>query len=93
VEQPRSLTAFKAFEAVARTGSVTHAARDLGTTKSAISVSISRLEEQLGYKLLDREPTGRISPRVMLSDRGVVLLPHVRQALQALENGLAAASQ
>src|SRR5688500_11539623 len=44
-----------AFEAAARTGSVSAAARELALTQSAVSRQIRALEEQLGARLFVRE--------------------------------------
>ncbi len=44
-----------AFEAAARTGSVTAAAKELSLTQSAVSRQIRALEEQLGVELFHRE--------------------------------------
>ena len=49
-----SLKALAAFEAVARLGSMTAAARELGSTQPAISQRIRALEEQLGLPLFER---------------------------------------
>ena len=43
-----------AFEAVVRLGSMTAAARELGTTQPAVSQRVRQLEERLGLPLLDR---------------------------------------
>ncbi|MBL4846461.1 MAG: transcriptional regulator GcvA [Planctomycetes bacterium] len=50
-----SLTALRAFEAVARLGSFTRAADELFVTQGAISHQIRRLEEELGLRLFDRK--------------------------------------
>lgn len=42
------------FAAVARAGSFTRAARELGITKQSVSERIARLEQQLGVRLLER---------------------------------------
>lgn len=49
-----SLKALMAFEATARLGSMTAAARELGTTQPAVSQRIRALEEQLGLPLFHR---------------------------------------
>jgi len=49
-----SLTALRAYEAAARSGSVTAAARQLAVTPGAVSHQIKLLEEDLGLKLLER---------------------------------------
>ena len=48
------LTAMLAFARVVETGSFSKAARDLGISKSAVSKQISRLEDRLGVRLLNR---------------------------------------
>ncbi|WP_174076524.1 LysR family transcriptional regulator [Rhizobium rhizogenes] len=50
-----SLSLLSAFEAAARTGSVTVAARELDLTQSAVSRQIKALEGQLGVELFVRE--------------------------------------
>lgn len=58
-----SLTALLAFEAVARTGSVTTAASQLGQAKSGISRQIAHLEEHLGVRLFERTQRAiRVTP-------------------------------
>jgi len=52
------LTALRCFEAVARLGGVTHAARELHVTHSAVSQQIRVLEETLGVALFVREARG-----------------------------------
>jgi LysR family glycine cleavage system transcriptional activator len=77
------LKAIQAFEAVARTGSVTLAADDLLVSQSAISYHIQILETALGVKLFHRR-----SRSVQLTAAGERLLPHVRDGLQSIERGL-----
>ncbi len=50
-----SLSLLSAFEAAARTGSVTAAAKELQLTQSAVSRQIRLLDEQLGADLFLRE--------------------------------------
>lgn len=47
--------ALHAFEAAARTGSISNAARELDLTQSAVSRQIQALEEQLGLELFVRD--------------------------------------
>ena len=61
----RSLTALRACEAVARTGSVSAAAAELHVTHPAISKQIALLEEDMGCALFER--TGN---RIRLTDAG-----------------------
>lgn len=53
-----SLTALRAFEAVARHGSFTRAAAELGVTQSGASHHIALLEADLGVRLLERDRRG-----------------------------------
>lgn len=52
------LPALRAFEAVARTGSLTAAAADLCVTRSAVSHQLAKLEDWLGTALLERQGRG-----------------------------------
>ena len=53
------LNAIRAFEAVARNGSVTGAARELSVTQGAVSRHVASLENWLGAKLFTRTPARR----------------------------------
>jgi LysR family glycine cleavage system transcriptional activator len=53
-----SLNALKAFEAVARTGSVAAAAEELAVTPGAVSRQVRALEEDLGLALVERDGRG-----------------------------------
>src|SRR5437868_12089960 len=75
-----------AFLAVARAGSFTRAAAQLGVSPSALSHTIRRLEERVGVRLLNRT-TRNVSP----TDAGERLLrtigPHfeeIRSEVEAL---------
>lgn len=70
----------RAFEAVARLGSFTAAARETGLTQSAISQRIGHLEKFLGAGLFHRRPRS-----VTLTLEGEAWLPHVRTALETLQ--------
>lgn len=52
------LNALRAFEAVARRGSVAAAARELGVTPGAVSQQIRLLEDVLKVRLLERQGRG-----------------------------------
>ena len=59
-----SLTALRAFEAMARTGSATAAAAELHVTHSAISRQVKALEQQLGIRLFEGPRHAlRLTPR------------------------------
>jgi DNA-binding transcriptional LysR family regulator len=67
------------FQAVARHGSITAAARSLGYTQSAVSRQVAALEAEVGARLLDRLPRG-----VALTQEGRCLLPHAAAVLDRL---------
>lgn len=76
------LAALRAFEAVARLGSLSRAAAELNVTKSAVSHQLRALEADLGVSLLRRGGTVR---RAETTDAGADLLISVQQALTLLE--------
>ena len=59
------------FHAVAHAGNLTHAARDLNVSQSALSVQIKKLEDQLGHQLFDRR-----GGRLHLTEAGRIALDH-----------------
>lgn len=67
------------FLAVHSRGSVTGAARSLGTTPSQVSKAIARLERQVGDRLLSRSSQG-----VTLTPAATQALPHFNTAVEAL---------
>ncbi len=79
-----SMSALIAFESAARHGSFSHAARELGTSQSAISRLIARLEDQLSARLFERSRIG-----VSLTDAGLRFHEAVLVALKALHEGAA----
>jgi DNA-binding transcriptional LysR family regulator len=68
------------FRAVARSGSITSAARSLRFTQSAVSRQVAALESDLGVALFDRLPRG-----VALTEEGRSLLPHAEAVLERLD--------
>jgi DNA-binding transcriptional LysR family regulator len=70
------------FVAVARLGSFTAAAAELGVTKSAVGRAVSRLEARLGAKLLHRT-----TRRLALTSNGEAWLEHCITALAELDRG------
>ncbi|EXG81224.1 LysR family transcriptional regulator [Cryptosporangium arvum] len=64
----------RSFATVARTGSFTAAAAELGFTQSAISQHVAALEADLGRRLLHRRP-------VRLTEAGTRLLTHAQHLL------------
>lgn len=75
-----SLNALRAFESVARLGSLTAAAKDLNVTPSALSRHITLLEGQLGVPLLIRHGRG-----LSLTDRGREYHNHIALAFQNID--------
>ncbi len=76
-----SIAHLAAFEAVARTGSVTSAARELDLTQSAVSRQIKALEEHLGVELFLRE---RQTVRLTLA--GDAYAREIREALRRISS-------
>ncbi len=74
-----SLNALRAFEAAARQGSFTLAARELSVTQGAVSRQIKQLESQLGVILFHR-----LHKRLRLTDQGILLLPPLTQAFDIM---------
>lgn len=70
-----------AFEAAARTGSFTSAAKELHLSQGAISRQIAALEARLGIQLFVR--SGKI---VTLSDAGKIYLQDIAPSLQNIRN-------
>jgi LysR family transcriptional regulator, glycine cleavage system transcriptional activator len=81
------LSALRAFEAAARTGSFRAAASDLGLTPSAVSHAVRGLEDLLGTVLFLRE--GR---SIRLTPDGETLVHHVERAFGELRLGIGAVS-
>ncbi len=69
------------FVAVIDTASFSRAAERLGQTPSAVSRTISRLEDQLGITLMQRT-----TRRLHLTEEGTWLLARARALLADLEN-------
>ena len=68
-----------AFLAVARTGTLTFAAKSLGTGIATVSRRIARLESRLGVPLFVRHQSG-----YRLTDQGATLLPRAEALEQAM---------
>ncbi len=69
-----------AFEAVARHGSVTDAARELDLTQSAVSRQIQKLEAQVGGVLFERD-----RKRLHLTAQGAAYAADIRAALSQIQ--------
>jgi LysR family transcriptional regulator, glycine cleavage system transcriptional activator len=76
-----SLSLLTAFEAAARTGSVTAAARELDLTQSAVSRQIKALENQLGVELFLRE-----RQTIRLTVAGDSYAREIREALRRISS-------
>ncbi|MCA1971685.1 MAG: LysR family transcriptional regulator [Caenispirillum sp.] len=74
-----SLSLLTAFDAAARTGSITKAARELNLTQSAVSRQIKLLEQQLEVELFVRE-----RQTIRLSLAGEVYAREIRDALHRI---------
>ncbi|MEO5701937.1 MAG: transcriptional regulator GcvA [Casimicrobiaceae bacterium] len=71
-----AMQALRAFEAVARTGSLSRAGEALHLTHGAISHQVKALEEELGVRLVERAGRG-----IRLTDEGERFATRVRGAL------------
>jgi LysR family glycine cleavage system transcriptional activator len=78
-----SLSALRAFEAVARRGSFTAAGQELGMSQAAVSYQIKRLETELGRTLFTRR-----NRRADLTEDGEHLGQVVSRAFDLIESGL-----
>ena len=76
------IASLRSFEAVARLGSVTLAAKELHVTHSAISQQIKLLEEMVGVKLFIRQGRG-----VQINEEGRLYALQVREALNHIGDG------
>src|SRR5216684_2573091 len=77
------LSDLKAFRAVARAKGFREGARVSGSSASGLSVAVSRLEEQLGVRLLHRTTRS-----VVLTEAGDLLLERLGPALTEIESAL-----
>lgn len=80
---PLLLPALVSFECVARHGSFSRAAEEMGHSASALSQSLRSLETRLGVRLL-----ARTTRRVALTDEGARILEGVRDGLASLGGAL-----
>ncbi len=75
----QTLSSYRIFYAVANTGNISKAAKELYISQPAISKSIQKLEENVGVKLFDRSSRG-----VSLTPEGQLLYTHVKSAFETL---------
>lgn len=78
----QNLSQYRIFHAVARTGNISRAARELYISQPAISKAISKLEESLRTTLFTRNSRG-----VQLTEEGQILFEHTRAAFEELTEG------
>jgi DNA-binding transcriptional LysR family regulator len=83
-----NLNDLAAFVSVAREGSFTRAAAQLGISQSALSQTIRGLEERLGLRLFNRT-TRRVAP----TDAGERMLAAIGPRLEGIEADIAALSE
>jgi LysR family glycine cleavage system transcriptional activator len=81
----RTLSGILAFDAAARHGSLTEAAKELGRTQSAVSQQVKALEAQLGFELFIRRPR-----EVELTIEGKAVAASVREAIESMERAITA---
>lgn len=80
-----NIKAIEYFETVARQGSVTGAAAELGVTPSAVSQQLRLLEEQFGVRLFRRERR-----KLILTQEGDILYQTATHAFGAIRNARSA---
>ncbi len=77
IERPLDLDAVQAFIRIAELASFTRAAEAMRTTQASVSLKLRRLEDRLGYRLIDRTPR-----YVQLSARGAAFLEIARELIE-----------
>lgn len=73
---------FEYFKMVAKMQHITHAAERLSISQPALSRSIAKLEEELGFPLFDRR-----GKSIVLNRYGQIFLQHVERAMQEIAEG------
>lgn len=71
----------KYFLTVADNQHIAHSAEQLNVSQPAVSMAISRLEQELGVKLFDR-----VGRNIVLNEYGMVFYKHVNKILREEEN-------
>jgi DNA-binding transcriptional LysR family regulator len=82
--RPLDIDAVRAFALVAELASFTRAAQVSGTTQSAVSLKLKRLEERLATRLIERTPRS-----VRLTAEGTSFLDRARDLLSAHDRAIA----
>ncbi|SFU21594.1 LysR family transcriptional regulator [Sedimentitalea nanhaiensis] len=88
IDRRLDLDSVHAFVLIAELGNFTRAAEATGTTQSAISLKLKRLEDKLGSKLLERTPR-----YVKLSSSGAAFLEAARELLKAHDQAISVFSE
>jgi LysR family glycine cleavage system transcriptional activator/LysR family transcriptional regulator of beta-lactamase len=78
--RPAFLNGLRAFEAAARFGNFTLAAKELHVTQAAVSQQVRLLEKRLGFALFQRHANG-----LELTDQGRALQPGLTDAFNSIE--------
>lgn len=78
----QNLSQYRIFYAVAKTGNISRAAKELFISQPAISKAISKLEDSLDTALFTRNSRG-----VQLTEAGQILFEHTRAAFDELTLG------
>jgi LysR family transcriptional regulator, transcriptional activator of the cysJI operon len=73
------------FLSVAKHLNYTRAGKEVNLSQPSVSVRIRQLEAELGTKLFEQ-----LGKRVSLTEAGLVLIPHARRVISAVENAQAA---
>lgn len=83
-----SLRQIRYFMTVARTGSITAAARELNVSQPALGQQVKLLEQELGCTLFRRHARG-----ISLTEAGEAILPHASDSLASLDRAQAAVAR
>jgi LysR family glycine cleavage system transcriptional activator/LysR family transcriptional regulator of beta-lactamase len=78
--RPAFLNGLRAFEAAARLGSFTLAAKELNVTQAAVSQQVRLLEKRLGFALFERRAN-----ELELTDQGRAFQPGLTDAFNSIE--------
>lgn len=77
------LEQLKYFQSVANTENISRSARELYVSQPSVSKALTRLEEELGYSLFNRE-----KGRICLNDDGRLFLDYVERAFGELNTAI-----
>lgn len=82
MEVESTLSSYRIFNAVAETGNLSKAAKELYISQPAISKAVSKLEQNLSVKLFTRNSRG-----VKLTEEGALLYEYTCSAFESLRQG------